>query len=195
MISWWKKWGENEQLPGLINVGSCGPHVVHGAFRSGAQKTKWGVDLILKALYKLFDESPAKREDCSAITGSNKFPLPFCGNRWVKDKKVAERALQIWPDVMVYIKETIKKLKGEVPVSYSFTTIRSAVQDCLITAKLEFFVSTASIMEPFLLMFQADAPLQPFIVSELKTLLETLMGKFVRKKNLMLEILHIKQPR
>ena len=82
---------------------------------------------------------------------------------------------------MAYIKETIKKPKGEVPVSYSFTTIRSTVQDCLITAKLKFFVPTASIMEPFLLMFQADAPLLPFIVPELKTLLETLMGKFVKK--------------
>ena len=39
-------------------------------------------------------------------------------------------------------------------------------------------------MEPFLLMFQADALLLPFIVSELKTLLETLMGKFVKKKEL-----------
>ena len=36
--------GENEQLSGLIYVGSCGIHVVHGAFRSGAQKTKWGID-------------------------------------------------------------------------------------------------------------------------------------------------------
>ena len=103
--------------------------------------------------------------------------------RW-EDKKVAERALQIWLAVMVYIKETVKKPEGEVPVSYFFTTIRSAVQDHLITVKLEFFVSTASIMEPFLLMFQADVPLPPFIVSELKTLLETLMGKFVKKKEL-----------
>ena len=80
------------------------------------KRQKWGVDSIPKALYKLFDKSPAKREDYSAITGSNKFPLPFCGNRWVEDKKVAERALQIWPAVMVYIKETVKKPKGEVPV-------------------------------------------------------------------------------
>ena len=79
---------------------------------------------------------------------------------------------------MVYSKETIKKSKGEVPVSYYFTTIRSAVQGCLISAKLEFFVSTASSMKPFLLMFQVDALLLPFTVSELKTLLETLMGKF-----------------
>ena len=101
--------GENEQLPGLINVGSCQLHLVPGAFRSGAQKTKCGVDSILKAMYKLFGESPAKREDFSAITRSNKFLLPFFGNRWVEDKKVAERAQQIWPDVVIYIKETVKK--------------------------------------------------------------------------------------
>ena len=47
----------------------------------------------------------------------------------MEDKKVAEGALQIWPDVMVYIEETVKKPKGEVPVSYIFTTVRSAVQD------------------------------------------------------------------
>ena len=39
-------------------------------------------------------------------------------------------------------------------------------------------------MEPFLLVFQTGAPLLIFIVSELKTLLETLMGKFVKKKEL-----------
>ena len=32
--------GENEQLPGLINVGSCGLHVVHGSFRSGAHRQR-----------------------------------------------------------------------------------------------------------------------------------------------------------
>ena len=51
--------GENEQLLGLINVGSCGLHAVHGAFRSGAEKTNWVIDSILKAPYKLFDKSPA----------------------------------------------------------------------------------------------------------------------------------------
>ena len=39
-------------------------------------------------------------------------------------------------------------------------------------------------MEPFLLMIQTDAPLLPFIVSEVKTSQETLMGKFVKKKEL-----------
>ena len=80
--------GEDDQLQGLINVGSYGLHVEHGAFRSGAQKTKWVVDSIFKVLYILFDESPTKREDYSANTGNNTFPLPFCGNRWVETIKL-----------------------------------------------------------------------------------------------------------
>ena len=52
-----------EHYPGLINVGSCSLHVVHGAFRSGVIKTKWGMYSVLKALHNLFDEAQAKRED------------------------------------------------------------------------------------------------------------------------------------
>ena len=82
-----------EHYPGLINVGSCSLHVVHGAFRSGVIKTKWGINLVLKALHNLFDESPDKREDYIKVTGSEMFALPFCGHRCIEDRKAAERAL------------------------------------------------------------------------------------------------------
>ena len=59
-------------------------------------------------------------------------------------------------------------------------TVRSAVHDPLMPAKLAFFASTASIMLPYLQIFQSDAPLVPFVISELQTLLEMLMGKFVK---------------
>ena len=100
-----------EHYPGLINVGSCSLHVVHGAFRSGILKTKWGIDSVLKALHNLFDESPAKREDYIKVTGSEMFALQFCGHRWIEDRKVAERALQIWPHIITFICETLKKSK------------------------------------------------------------------------------------
>ena len=77
-----------EHYPGLITVGSCGLHVVHGAFRSGVIKTKWGIASVLKALYSLFDESPGKREDYIKVTGSEIFELPFCGHRWIKIRKL-----------------------------------------------------------------------------------------------------------
>ena len=45
---------ENEDYPALIDVGSCSLHVIHRAFRAGTQKTKWGIDTMLKALNNLF---------------------------------------------------------------------------------------------------------------------------------------------
>ena len=96
----------------------------------------------------IFDESPAKREDYIKITGTDVFPLPFCSHRWLKDKKVAERALHIWPHITTYVTETIKKPKSKISVSSSLTALRSAVKDGLITARLEFFLSTEAVMKP-----------------------------------------------
>ena len=46
------------------------------------------------------------------------------------------------------VNETLKKPKSQVPTSSYFAKIRSAVQDSLIVAKLQFFASTASLMVP-----------------------------------------------
>ena len=90
---------QNDDYPALIDIGSCSLHVVFGAFRSGLQKTIWGIDGVLKAMHNLLDESPAEREDYQNITGSKVFPLPFCGHRWIEDKKVADRALDVKPNI------------------------------------------------------------------------------------------------
>ena len=147
-------------------------------------KTNWGIDSILKALHNLFDKSPAKREDFSKTTKTDVFTLQFCSHRWLEDKKVADRALEIWSHITTYISEILKKPKHKIPATSSFVTVRSAVHDLLMPAKLAFFTSTASIMLPYLQIFQSDAPLVPFVISELQTLLEMLMGKFVKRKEL-----------
>ena len=174
----------NETYPKLLDVGSCGLHVVHGAFRTGMKQTGWGTDQVLKSLHSLFHDAPARREDYIRIAGSEVFPLEFCGHRWLEDKRVAERALEIWPSLTTFITETLKKPKSQVPSSSSFSTVKSAVLNKLTIAKLEFFVSTAAMMRSFLQIFQSDGPLLPFITSELQTLLQTLMGKFVKRSEL-----------
>ena len=35
----------------LISIGSCGLHIVHGAFRTGAEATDWSTKKILRAAY------------------------------------------------------------------------------------------------------------------------------------------------
>ena len=120
-------------------------------------------------------------EKITKMTGSEVFPLQFCGHRWLEDKRVTERAVEMWPSLTTYITEILKKPKSQVLTSSSFSTVKSAVLNKLTTAKLEFFMSIAAAMRPYLQTFQSDGPLLPFITSELETLLQTLMGKFMKR--------------
>ena len=87
----------------------------------------------------------------------------------------------MWLSLTTYITEILKKPKSQVPTSSSFSTVKSAVLNKLTTAKLEFFMSIAAAMRPYLQTFQSDGPLLPFITSELETLLQTLMGQFMKR--------------
>ena len=47
-------------LPQIMDVGSCGLHVVHGAFNSGVKATGWQLEKILKTMWELFNDSPPR---------------------------------------------------------------------------------------------------------------------------------------
>ena len=115
------------------------------------------------------------------------FSLPFCGHRWIEDKKFVDRALDVWPNIAKYVNETLKKPKSKIPGSSSFASLRTAVQDGLIVAKLQFSSSSATIMIPYLQKFQGNAPLVPFMSTEVTVLLETLMQKFIKQSSLQAE--------
>ena len=91
----------------------CSLHVVHGAFRTGVNKTKWAIDSVLEAVHFPFDESPSKGHDYIKITGTDLL-LSFCGHKLLEHKNVAEIILQIWPHIITYVTETIKKPKNEI---------------------------------------------------------------------------------
>ena len=73
----------------LVNIGSCGLHIVHNAFKDGSKATGCEVAHFLSALHTLFDDVPARREDFTVATGSCLFPLLFCHHRWVENVNVA----------------------------------------------------------------------------------------------------------
>ena len=87
------------------------------SFQDWCQKTKRGSESILQALYNLFPNSPAKRGNYTKIIGSKVFPLLFSGTRWIDDKKVADRALEIWPNITRIVSKTLKEPKSQVPTS------------------------------------------------------------------------------
>ena len=59
---------EREELPKMINIGSCNLHIVHGAFKSGFESTGWEMKKVLKGCYQILHDGPARRADYLTIT-------------------------------------------------------------------------------------------------------------------------------
>eukprot|EP00117_Sycon_ciliatum_P017657 scpid40541/ scgid16571/ len=79
----------------LLDIGSCGLHIVHGAFGNGAGKSGWNVNKLLSCLHYLFKDSPARRADFTLSTESEIFPMKFCAHRWLENVPVVKRAIEV----------------------------------------------------------------------------------------------------
>ena len=62
----------------LIDIGSCSLHIIHGAFKTGAESAGWNMKAILKGAFTILSDTPARREDYISVTGEEMFPLFFC---------------------------------------------------------------------------------------------------------------------
>ena len=72
---------EEDELHALINIGSCGLHVIHGAFQTGVDATNWNIKKTLHSAFYILHDSPERPEDYESVTGSSKYPLNFCATR------------------------------------------------------------------------------------------------------------------
>ena len=61
----------------LYNMGSCGLHSIHGAFKTGMISCGWEINKIMKSMHKLFDKSPARRDLFISSNSLNNFPKRF----------------------------------------------------------------------------------------------------------------------
>ena len=172
---------EENEHPKLINIGSCGLHVMHGALRTGTIATVWEIHKVLHAMWKIFDESPARRDIYMRETSCDILPLHFCKTRWIEDEPVAERAIQIWPNIVKLVKYWLTLPASKRPKNNkSYETLLKYHTDPLIVVKLHFFKYIASLLKPFLVQFQTNKPMLPFLANELDTVLRRLMSLFVR---------------
>ena len=171
----------SEDIPMLLNLGSCSLHVIHGAFKRGAQMTGWNIDSFLRSLHYLFHDAPARAEDFVKITGSNQLPLRFCATRCFEGTSVAERAVNLWSHIEKYVKKTIQLPKSCIPKIRSFTTVQQCISDPLFPAKLKFFITQARTVKPYLEKYETEKPMAVFMAKDLESILDTLMRKFVKR--------------
>jgi len=79
---------------------------------------------------------------------------------------VAERALLIWPHIEKYVATTLSGPKSNIPVIRSFQNLMEHVLEPLSQAKLQFFVTIAKVLTPFLKKFQSGNPMLPSMADE-----------------------------
>ena len=174
----------------LIDLGTCGLHIIHNSFKHGAKASGWNMKKLLSALYKIFHESPSRRADYERLTEalSSDYGLQFCGHRWVENERVAKRGQEVWPKTIVIVDfwKTLSKSKqpgqGKPGQNTSYEHLCKVYKDPLVPVKLQFFEETAKCLNSFLVVFQTDSPMAPFLAEELEKILRLLCSKFIRKE-------------
>ena len=163
----------------MLNVGSCGLHTLHNAFKAGLVASGFDIGSLLSSVHWLFKDSPARRDDFQTITGCDTFPLAYCGHRWLENVSCMERCLLLLP----YLREYVLKVKiqsGSEPSCKSFSTLKDLLSDKILEAKIEACLSIARAVTPFLQKYQTDAPMLPFFATDLFILTKRLLSRIVK---------------
>ncbi|GBL98455.1 hypothetical protein AVEN_252686-1 [Araneus ventricosus] len=166
----------------LFNIGSCGLHVMHNAFKAGCIASTWGIVDFLTALYYLFKNSPACRDDFLKES-EGALPKKFIQHRWLENVPASESALNLLPSIKKYI---VSVDKGEHYQSNCklYTSVKTHMHDNLLSVKLKVFHSIAKLFLPFLTKYQTDKPMLFFLPEDLKKIVNFLLQRFVLSKNL-----------
>ena len=132
---------ENEQSQ-VIELGSGGLHIIHGAYKTGAESTGWELKEILKREFTLLHDSPARKDDYISLTGyhthRNTFPLYICATRWIEDAEVADdRIINLWENLTETVRFWEELSKTKQPSCKSFLSVQSAMNDKFVVAKLQ----------------------------------------------------------
>ena len=163
---------------GLLNLGSCGIHQLHNALKAAMEAMNIGE--FLKCLFKLFHDAPARRQEYTTLTNCKVFPQSFAVHRWADNQKAAARALEIISPVEEFCKAVDTKDKRVTKIdTYSYRVVRDFVVDQFADVKLLFFIDMCDLIEEFLVKFQADKPMAPFLVNEIYNILRDIMQRFL----------------
>ena len=110
------------------------------------------------------------------------FTLGFYATRWVEDQAVAERGILVWSNMVKIVKHWESLCKSERPQNKSYETLVMHHSDKFMLLKMQFFRFLTKKLKPFLLQFQSDKPMVPFLSDSLKELPRSLMKVIVKQE-------------
>ena len=90
--------------------------------------------------------------------------IMFCATRWIEDYDVVVLALTLWENIVKLIKLWLSLPVSKRPKDNKLCeTLVKHNLDVTVTAKLHFFKFIASLFQEFIVSFQSDKPLIPFL--------------------------------
>ena len=110
------------------------------------------------SVYRLFKDSPARREDYQTLT----FGRRFCPTRWLENVPVAQRVLEVWPHIQEYV-AAVKARQVPDPKNKLSAAVAECCDDPLFVVKVNIFLAFAKDVTPFLTKYQTDMPMLPFM--------------------------------
>lgn len=163
---------QNEFQHQILNIGTCGLHVLHNAVKVGESLSGWNLDLFFSCIYRLFKDSPARAEDYKRLSVTGKMPVKFCRHRWLDNLPAVKRALAILDDLKLFV-ENVQNKKIPNPNNFSYNEMVKFLQDKFLAVKLHFFHSLISLIQPFLTIYQTDNPMLPFFAEDLTKIIRS----------------------
>ena len=144
-------------------MGTCGIHIVHCAFKHGGVASGWGVDKVLPAMYKIFDQSPSRRTDYERLTIHiyEVYPLQLCPHWWAKNKKVVVKSTDVWGNIQIVVNfwMTLPKSKQSSSENRSYIRLKASITDSLMLVKFKSFANTGKVVNKFLVAYQTEKPM------------------------------------
>ena len=171
---------EKEEMPPMECIGPCGLHVISGALQTGVKAAERDIEKVLNSVYKFLHKVPLRRADYLKLADTKLFPHGFSPTRWVENDVVADRGIQIWNVIVKLIKFILKKLESYGPKDNKlFDNLEQHYNNPLIKVKLHLFKDIAFILHEFLVTFQSDNPMAPFVGMEIARIIKSLIRLFI----------------
>ena len=138
-------------------------------------------------MYKIFDNSLSRHADYEQLTSavSSDYLLQFCSHLWVENEQVVKepgKFLKFF-EIIDFWKQLPKSKqpgRGVPGTNTSYGHICSLCKDPLILVKFQFFEGIAAGLNRFLVLFQCNKFMVPFLVKSLEDL-RILCSKFIKR--------------
>ena len=134
-------------------------------------------------MFNFLDNYSVRRAEYLRMSSSGLCPEKFCTTRWMENESVANQAIDISCDIVELIKLFAARAPNkQLKDNASYINLKEHYTNPFIKVYLHLFRDAAACLNGFLLTFQTDGPMVPFLSEEMGGILGWLMGFFIRKE-------------